>query len=422
MAARSAFILPPFCLTLLAACAPAVSPTPATPRPTATPAFDVVTPIEAAFQESGRPGEWQVVGLARDDHETLVDPHVEIVLRDASGAEARRTIALPSDPLPAGAGCPFLEIFRSPPSPTTVQATLLGDRGPSGNPGPIVTGKIVRTFLGARGIPTVLGSLTNPGARPLTVAGVRLVGRDAAGGLQAVVGADPGATWLEPGATTPFLARPLSTAQGLSWEVYTISAIGAGSPPEVEILDQVSARDAQGNPFVTATVLNPADRPVHLAMSAVASSDEGWLAADSIELPAPLAPGERASFSLRLPGGGLPPEIEWNLVAGATTSDVAAVVLPSEVVGYEPAGSTLLLRVRLTGRPGATVLVPSASAWLSDDAGEVVSAGWGSAAGPLTSSQAVVVTVALPLPDGLDLSLAEVDVRGVGVPAVGVTP
>jgi hypothetical protein len=91
--------------------------------------------------------------------------------------------------------------------------------------------------------------------------------------------------------------------------------------------------------------------------------------------------------------------------------------VPSEVIGYEPAGSTLFLRVRLTGGAVATVHSPAASASITDDEGQVVSAAW--AAGPpiLAPGDSAVVTLALPLPRGFDLTQGQLDVEGAGLPA-----
>src|SRR3972149_1259528 len=158
----------------------------------------------------------------------------------------------------------------------------------------------------------------------------------------------------------------------------------------VEILDRRSDQDDQGNPFVTAVVRNQTSEPLWVVLTGIVAHGETWLAGDSLSLPLPLAPGDRAPFSLRLPGVSLPPEgqVEWLIVTRASPAEAGPVTVPSEVIGYEAVGSTLFLRVLLTGGAEGT-RHPSAQATLMGDEGELVSAGWGGGpptgrAGPLS--------------------------------------
>ena len=131
----------------------------------------------------------------------------------------------------------------------------------------------------------------------------------------------------------------------------------------------------------------------------------------------PLAPGDRAPFSLRLPGVSLPPEgqVEWLIVTRASPAEASPVTVPSEVIGYEAVGSTLFLRVLLTGGAEGR-RHPSAQATLMGDEGELVSAGWGVGPPALGPGETAVITLALPLPSEFDLTLGQLDVQGGGLP------
>jgi hypothetical protein len=86
-----------------------------------------------------------------------------------------------------------------------------------------------------------------------------------------------------------------------------------------------------------------------------------------------------------------------------------------EVIGYEPVGSTLFLRVRLTAPVSAAIERPTAFATINGPDGSLLSAGWSSGPILLGSGQEAVVTVPIPLPSGLDLTEAQFDVRAAGL-------
>jgi hypothetical protein len=92
------------------------------------------------------------------------------------------------------------------------------------------------------------------------------------------------------------------------------------------------------------------------------------------------------------------------------------------VIGYEPVGSTLLLRIRLTGVEGGVVLNPSAYASITGDEGRVLSTSWAAGTSALGPGEESVVTLAIPLPAGFDLEESELNIRAVGLPMVVPTP
>ena len=404
-------------LLVLTACSSPTEEAALPPSPTTTPVYELSLPVEAELALPSDSGEWLVLGIAGEAAQAIEDPHVLIVLRDGAGAEiARRTIEIAVDPLLPTSAWPFREPFRPATPPASVEATLLG------NPTtlrevPDLTGRVLRTYLDAQGTTVALGALANPGPTEAIVERLGLVGRDATGEIREVLDVEPAAARLDSEETVPFLAPLPHGSEDLEWEVYPIARAVDGPPLTVEILDRRSDRDDQGNPFVTAVVRNRTSEPLWVVLTGVVADGETWLAGDSLSLPLPLAPGDRAPFSLRLPGVSLPPEgqVEWLIVTRASPAEAGPVTVPSEVIGYEAVGSTLFLRVLLTGGAEGR-RHPSAQATLMGDDGELVSAGWGVGPPTLAPGETAVITLALPLPSDFDLTLGQLDVRGGGLP------
>ena len=396
-----------------------------TPVPTATQPFDIAIESEARLRADPASGGWWVVGLARAAQEALANPHVRLVLRDAAGGEiARRTIELAIDPLPAERTWPYQEIFRPDSIPQTVEATLLGSSaGESSSPS--VESRVVRSFLNAQGATMVLGRIHNPGREPVSIEAVRLLGRDPSGAPTEVVNAEPASSWLAPDGTMPFLGV-LPVTDELDWEPFTMTLPAGPSPPTVEASEIEARQDDQGNPYMTASLINGESDPLWASVTAVASGGGVWLAAESIAVPLPLAPGEASPLSLRLPatslGGVAATEVGWTLFVGSRPAESLSVPVASEVIGYSPVGSSLFLRIRLTGPEPAAISNPAALASLRSEDGRLVSAGW--AAGPpiLAPGESTEVTLALPLPPGFDLTLGQIDVRAGGVPVPQTAP
>jgi len=408
-----------FVFLALSGCASPIAETAPPPVPSQTPAYQLSLPVAAELAPQLESGEWLVLGLAGAASQAIADPHVLIVLRDGSGAEiARRTIELPTDLLPPASAWPFRELFRPSSTPASVEARLLGNLATL-PPGPDLAARVLRTFLDAQGRTIALGFLANSGPAEAIVERLGLLGRDATEGIREVLYAEPVADRIGSGDRVPFLVPLPLGGEDLEWEVFPIARASDGSRLPVTIQEVRSDRDDQDNPFVTAIVHNTSQEPVWLTLTGIALEGELWLAGDSLSLPLPLAPGGRAPFSLRLPGVGLPPEdpVEWLIVAHASPAEAGPVAVRSEVIGYEAVGSTLFLRIVLTGGEPAGTLAPAARAMIRGDEGLIVSAGWGAGPPSLAPGETAVVTLALPLPGGFDLTLGQLDVQGGGLPS-----
>jgi len=406
-------------LLALTACTSPTEEAPLPPSATTTPVHELSLPVEADLVHPATDsGEWLALGIAGQAAQAIEDPHVLIVLRDGAGAEiSRRTIEIAADPLPSASAWPFREPFRPATPPASVEATLLGNPA-AFREGPDLTGRVLRTFFDAQGTTVALGALANLGPAEAIVERLGLIGRDATGEIREVLDVEPAAARLGSEEAVPFLAPLPRGSEDLEWEVYPIARAVDGPPLTVEILERRFDQDDQGNPFVTAVVRNQTLEPLWVVLTGVVADGETWLAGDSLSLPLPLAPGNRAPFSLRLPGASLPPEdqVEWLIVARASPAEAVPVTVPSEVTGYEAVGSTLFLRVLLTAGAEMGTRYPSAQATLTGDDGQLVSAGWGVGPPALAPGETAVITLALPLPSDFDLTLGQLDVQGGGLP------
>ena len=421
--ALTAAVLP---AALLAGCR---APTPLVPSPSAA-APEAATPVvqilsHARLRESNRPGEWLVLGIAENTGEQdLQNPQVRIVLRDEAGNEiARRTAPLPTDRLAAGAAWPYREPFRPSPAPSSVEAQLMGDPiPPEGTP--LLKAEHVRVFIDDQGLPTALGRLTNLSNESVIVETVRVVGSESSGDLATVVDAQPAFMGLPPDTPVPFLASLPVSGADLDWEAYALAQAGAIPRSGAEIVDIEYHDDDQGNLFVTAALHNTSPIPLWVRLTGLMLEDGAWLAGVPAEIPVPLSPGELVPFTLRGPGADSAaspsdtsesPTIAWQLFAETEAAERSPMPIALEVIGYEPVGSTLFLRVRLTAPVSAAIDRPTAFATINGPDGSLLSAGWSSGPILLGSGQEAVVTVPIPLPSDLDLTQVQFDVRASGL-------
>ena len=416
----------PLAAALLAGCRTTsrLTPSPPTAILDATPT-GIEIPSHANLRESNRPSEWLVLGIAENTGEQdLQNPRVLIVLRDEAGNEiARRTAPLPADRLAAGAAWPYREPFRPSPAPSSVEAYLMGDPiPPEGTP--LLKAEPVRVFIDDHGLPTALGRLTNLTNESVIIEALRLVGSDSSGDLSTVVDAEPALVALHPDAPVPFLAGLPVNGADLDWEAYALAHAGAMPRSGAEILDIEYHDDDQGNPFVTAALHNTSPVPLWIRLTGLMIGDEAWLAGVAAELPIPLSPGELVRFTLRGPGANSAPSssdtsesptMAWQLFAETEAAERSPMPVALEVIGYEPVGSTLFLRVRLSAPVSAAIERPTAFATINGPDGSLLSAGWSSGPILLGAGQDAVVTVPIPLPADLDLTEVQFDVRAAGL-------
>lgn len=419
---RRLLLAPACALMWLAACSVLPTPTsqPAEPtaRPVPSPAFSI--PVDVSVREGPGAGEWTVLGLARTGTEALTDPRLLFVLLDRAGAEIeRRTIEIPIDHLPRDTAWPIRAVFQPSSKPESATARLQGDPT-TALPAAEAAAEVLGTFIDDQGRVMALGRLKSVGDGPVEILGLRLLGWSEDGAITEVVEAESALSIVSEGTPAPFFARLTETEEGISWEAFPLVRPADRDLPEVSVDAVEVFTDDQGNPFVTARVVNTSDSPVTIRATGVLREGAAWLAGRTVEIPMPTLPGETALVTIRVPATALnrgadPEGVEWDLFLDAREAAAGSITIPGEVVGYEPAGSTLVLRVRVSGPPDTPLERSAVAATLRSEAGQVVSGAWSdvSALGP---GEETVVILSLALPRGFDLTASILDVTATGTP------
>jgi hypothetical protein len=378
---------------------------------TATPPVQIAVAVRL-LQGDG-PGQGTVVGLVPPSEESVVHPRLLLRVLDGAGNPLdSRTLDLPVDPLPAGAGWPFVEHFNLASPPRSADATLVGDATLPGIPA-VLSAQTVRTFVDVQGQPSILGRILPSTGHPQRLARLGLLGVDSTGGWIDVLEAAPGRSLLSGDSPIPYLAVVPAGTDAVRWEAYPVVVPVEGSVPDVAVSESAGYTDKQGNFFVTAVATNRSALPVRLRLTAVLSENGAWLTGQTREIPVAVAAGERAAVTFLSPASDRAPvedetEVDWRIVAEAEPAPQAAEPLAVEVIGYEPVGSALNLRVgaRLPASKAASV-----AGVLRTEDGAAISADWAPLE-PIDSGPQAVAVLTLPLPGGFDLTRAELSVQG----------
>lgn len=410
-------------LLTLAACTglplPAPSPTPAVPTLTLSPS--IVISAEAVLQPGPGVDEWTVLSLPRSGDAAVGEPRVLIVVFDPSGAEVERLlIDIPLDPLPPRTAWPIRETFQSSTSPASATVSLIGEPG-SATASPRVLSEIVTIFVDSSGTPAALGRLEIVGDSAVEILGLHLLRRSEDGTITDILDAAPALSILPAGSETPFLARMPEAGSQEAWEPFLLARPANDPSPRVSLMAAESFTDDQGNPFVTLQLENTSPSPVWIRLTGVLRRGERWLAGREIDIPSPIPVRETAAVSLLLPATAIgesvePDSVDWEVFLDASPAGAEPVAVPIEVLSYEPAGSTLVLRVRLSAPPETPLDRGAITAVLRSEGGPVVSASWAGISN-LGAGESAVVVVSLPLPSGFDLMASALDVSGSGLPS-----
>ncbi len=148
-----------------------------------------------------------------------------------------------------------------------------------------------------------------------------------------------------------------------------------------------------------------------------------------VHFPLPLAPGEARPFSVRMPPlfGPLPASpdpAELGLSASpeslpASAAEAALVLLDLQVESFEFTGSRAFIRGRVSNPTSHTIVTPSVFAAVRSTEGKVLGAGWQVLAPDLAPAGERTFTLSIDLPARATPSMAEYDLRALGIEADG---
>jgi hypothetical protein len=272
---------------------------------------------------------------------------------------------------------------------------------------------------------SLLGRLGNAGRRPLTPSGLLVVGLDEDGDPMTFAEGTLAVSALRPGESAPFRAD-VPDATGVEEWLVISHGVPAPSAHAASVRldgDIAIRRDAQGQWFAVGGLMNTSDTPRWARVGVLLKVEDHWLSLGLFETPVGLPPGARLPFLIEgFPGieqqeaEGNPDEDSVQAASFLSEREAATVVrsLEAELTGYEVIGSRLYLRGQVrnpgTSRIGSAAVVISVT---SAD-GDRLTAGWAAVSGSLDTGEQAGFLAILPIPAGLDLSLAEFDLRSLG--------
>lgn len=429
--------IPAALITILAACqgaptaAPPVTatraPTP-TAAPTPTPTLQAAIPA-LSLVPGGTAGDWTAVGLLENRSPFAVG-RVTLRVSVSSGGQvlAEQSVEASLHHLAPGEQTPFVAHFQGSWIPSEAEAEVTGYE-PANFERAAVNLVDLDTAPSRAGGLVILGRVANRGEDPVELSVVTLLARSAEGQLMGVAEQVAGLTYLEPGQSAPFLALYGSTGEVGEFVAFT-DAITAPeiAPAPVELAEYPVIRlDAQGDPFLVGVARNRDHLARWVSLLIGLDFDGRLIALAEVDPPVPLAPGESRPFSVTdLPGmearlSGVEWSAEdlrvtvWIDPLASAVSEPRVTELGVQVESFEPIGGSLFVRGAATNRASVTVESPTLFASVRSTEGILLSAGWEEIGPALEPGRTARFVLVLPLPDRMDLAMAEYDVRGLGL-------
>ncbi|MGH2619017.1 MAG: hypothetical protein ACRDHG_00405 [Anaerolineales bacterium] len=372
------------------------------------------------------PGDWDVIGMLRNSS-GLGAANIQIRVALANGG-GEKLAELDTSPLmatlAAGEASPFAAEFLGVGPALTVEA-----RVDSFRPGFIRRSRleieVLEEFVTESGELALLGIVSNPGSLPQSFVSLGLVGFGPASQPVSFAPLRYGPRVIGRGEAVPFLAVADGNPGQLRWQSYhdavevealVLNSLAMDEPPRLRV-------DSQGKSFVVGSVRNEAGVPAQARVLLILWDGDRIASLTELEAPLPLPAGERLAFAAQdFPGLSRPlaESVPANLRIESRIEAAAQVgrpmVLQAEVEAFHSVGSTLFLRGILRNDTPRTVEPAAVFAELRSTDGELLSAGWFTAPGPLASGEQAVFVIDLPLPMGTDPGEFEFDLRALGSP------
>lgn len=430
--------------TILTACAVPTggSPThldPPTPFSSSPPSASATVlpsptpPLDASFQDvtliPGRfAGDWSVIGLVRNQSaEAVGDLVLEISLYDEGDVALAHAAVMPALPtLGPGDQSPFRVRFTGVGAADHARAEVVAYRPSKGSSIPVELSQL-ETWPMGDGTIALFGSAANGIGQSIEIEGLVIMATSPTGEPLAVSDTVLGLSVLGPGDSAPFVTVLETDAASAVMKGFASGRPAARRDPRMSLVSPLRIdADQHGTPLVIGALHN--DSQDWQTADLVVSLREGdeLMGLGEIELPWPLAPGETQPFLLNeFPGlrqrmnerglepGDLSATSELDS-AGSRTTTSTPIALDISVTAQEVIGGSLFLKGTLTNGGSQNLDHPGAIAVLRSTQGEVLSAGFVSAGEELEAGATLSFTLTLPLPKGVDLAMAEFDVRAAG--------
>ena len=429
----------------LAACvAPAALPAGPTPRATApgsvpsssTPQLAPTPAIEVDFSEltlvPGRlAGDWTVIGILTNRSAFAAQGiTLDITLQGSGGAPLAHQLISPAlNRLAPGAASPFSARFPTAGSAEAALAEVVSYQPASGAAIPLEIDSLAPQPM-QDGRVAVYGRVSNSGAKSVVIQDLVILARTPAGDPVALASPASGISLLGVSESAGFVCILESVDPASVLSVYTDAKV-VSDPGEPVLAFPEPPRiafDEQGVPLVLGAVRNDGVVSMLADVVVTLNLEDETIGIAELELPWPLAPGETQPFAVvdfpgletRVSRSGVDPRsltAESRIdPAVAVPSSVTPIVLEATITGQEMIGARLFLKGSLTNSGPDPVARPSIMAVLNSTDGEILTAGFVTAAAELGPGTSVPFVLTLRLPERVDLAMAEFDVRGAGMP------
>lgn len=409
---------------------PAASPTvPPTPTIvlTPTPVFQAEVLALTVLPDS-QPGDWRVVGLLQNRSGFAVaDIQLTVWLEDARGERlAEATVQPALTHLGPGESTPFEARFQGVGAVSGAEASLLLARR---SPLQRAQAEVSEPELIAGEELLLLGLISNPSSSPIAIDRVAYLGVNSQGLGQALALGQAAPTWLEAGASSPFLAVAATTQEPLRWVPYVDAQTQEPLPGSgIELVGEAELHHTpQGLPFAVGVLTNTDDQPRLPSLLLIVRHAGQVLSVAGLSGPFPIGPDEQLPFGFAdFPGLGLqldelqpdPASLSVEVLVDPRASALSPDhrnQLEVQIDSFESVGSAVFLRGAVTNPHSVSLARPSLYVALRTTGGELLTAGWPELAARLAGGARLEFVVDLPFPESGDLTMSEFDVVAFGL-------
>lgn len=429
---------------LTACVAPAALPAEPTPRATApgsvtstsTPQLAPTPAIEVDFSEltlvPGRlAGDWTVIGMLTNRSAFAAQGiTLDVTLQGSRAAPLAHQLISPAlDTLAPGAASPFSARFPAAGSAEAALAEVVSYQPASGAAIPLKIDSLAPQPM-QDGRIAVYGRVSNSGAKAIVIQDLVILARTPAGDPVALSSPASGISFLGVSESAGFVCILDSVDPASVLSAYSDAKV-ASDPGELPLAfpePPKIAFDEQGVPLVLGAVRNDGGVSMLADVVVTITLRDETLGIGELELPWPLAPGETQPFAV-VDFPGLETRVSRSAVdplslsaegridpAVAVPSSVTPIALEAALTSQETIGARLYLKGSLTNSGPDPVARPSIMAVVNSTDGDILTAGFMTAADELGPGASLSFVLTLRLPDRVNLAMAEFDVRGAGMP------
>jgi hypothetical protein len=393
-----------------------------TPTPTLTVQYEDLQLIRGIYED-----EFTALGILVNQSDLpLHNVRIKVVLIDESGKILASKISpLAMERLKLNESSPFEVAFNSPAPPDTFTVEVV-DYEQEDFTRAKVNYQTIESVPNGEGGLVLLGRVSNPNDQAVDLLEIGLMAYDQESELVAVGNRIVGRLTIAPGAETLILIefqRDPGIVDFVVWQDSIIAELTSRNPLQIIDPPEIGWTD-QDHPFVASVIQNQDTQPLTVSAYLEIKVEDESVALSQIELPIPIPPGallplassDFPGYRNRIPPRNSETEVTLDFVVESKTLSPAVTIHPLdlEITGYEAIGSSLFLNITLSNSTEERVLNSTVFVSLYDIQGNLLTAGWKSA-GKLPPGGSQQLVLDLPLPAGVDPTMAEYELAAYGL-------